>query len=142
MRQSDAKMHPRTVTYHRNTLNVIWRNAGRPSPWAAIPRYTGTGFHSLRHTFATICAKAGIPQGSVAAWLGHTPAVDEIYQHFGSKDTARIVGALPSGVFAGTLALPAKAPPPDELRKDIRKRLKKATPAQLQKIADVFSATA
>ena len=63
----------------------------------------------------------------MAAWLGHTPAVDEIYQHFGSKDTARIVGALPSGVFAGALALPEPADTIVKLRDQIAAELPKAT---------------
>lgn len=270
----DGKLHPRTVTYHRNTLNVIWRNAGRPSPWAAIPRYTAAvesrrhleddelrkvcstapgelrrlfaiglytglrlgdavelrwkdiragwlrretakrgvyvsfpvqkdlaavladvpvnhrgpyvcpelqavytrdpaalskrvaahleacgvtgrtqrydgsedpepveapegeipaeatpappkaraiarvGFHSLRHSFATICARAGVPLGAVAAWLGHTPAVDRIYQHYGPSDAAKVAAALPSGMFTDQApALPvATGKPLEDLR--------------------------
>ena len=71
------------------------------------------GFHALRHTFITLCAKAGVPQGAIADWAGHSPDVDRLYQHWSGKDTdARILDALPNVTGNGTAkALPAAAEP-------------------------------
>lgn len=53
------------------------------------------GFHCLRTTFVSLCARAGVPTGAIAEWCGHSPEVDRIYQRWGSKETdARILGAL------------------------------------------------
>ncbi len=71
------------------------------------------GFHALRHTFITLCAKAGVPQGAIADWAGHSPDVDRLYQHWSGKDTdARILDALPNVTGNSTArALPAAAEP-------------------------------
>lgn len=47
------------------------------------------GFHSLRHTFVSECAKAGVPLTTVQALVGHgSPAVTRLYTHI-DIDTAR-----------------------------------------------------
>jgi integrase len=39
-------------------------------------------FHSLRHTFVTMCAAAGVPLAKVGDWAGHSDAkITEIYRH-------------------------------------------------------------
>jgi integrase len=53
------------------------------------------GFHSLRTTFVSLCARSGVPTGAISEWCGHSPEVDRIYQRWASKETdARILGAL------------------------------------------------
>jgi integrase len=57
------------------------------------------GFHSLRHTFITECARAGVPIGQIRQWVGHaSPKITEIYEHWSadaSQDRA-LTRALPS----------------------------------------------
>jgi integrase len=74
-------------------------------------RVSRLGAHAFRHSFATICARNGVPEGAVQAWLGHwSAAVTRIYQHWGSRETdARILAALPAAPFSAP-ALPPAAP--------------------------------
>jgi integrase len=54
------------------------------------------GFHSLRHTFVSLCAAGGVPQSVVQSLVGHgSPAMTAHYTHIG-VDTARTaIAALP-----------------------------------------------
>ena len=76
-----------------------------------ISRY---GAHSFRHTFITLCARAGVPQGLVRQWVGHASEdVTRIYEHWSpSQEKQRILDALPS-VMSGAPALPAPRPAVD-----------------------------
>jgi integrase len=67
------------------------------------------GFHSLRYTFVSSCARKGIPIGAISRWCGHSTEVDKIYQNFEDEGTdARIIDAL-SGMSTGTsLASPQR----------------------------------
>ena len=65
------------------------------------------GFHSLRYTFVSSCARRGIPVGAISRWCGHSPEVDKIYQNFDDEAIdARIIDALSC---MATAALPAPA---------------------------------
>jgi len=68
-------------------------------------------FHSLRHTFATICADYGVPLERVQEWLGHsTVQVTRIYQQRRkARDGGKVLGAL-TEAFAGE-ELPAFVEP-------------------------------
>lgn len=53
------------------------------------------GFHSLRTSFVSVCARAGVPTELISQWAGHSPQVNAIYQKFGNAERdARILGAL------------------------------------------------
>lgn len=55
------------------------------------------GFHALRVTFITTCAKAGVPIGAIATWCGHSPEVNRVYQDWkGNETDDRITGAISS----------------------------------------------
>ena len=45
------------------------------------------GFHCLRTTFVSLCARSGIPVGAIAAWCGHSPEVNRVYQRWAGKGT-------------------------------------------------------
>jgi integrase len=64
-------------------------------------RANRAGFHALRHAFASICARAGVPIGIVQDWLGHSsPTVTRIYQHYRpEEDYRRVMDALPTGLL-------------------------------------------
>jgi len=65
------------------------------------------GFHSLRHTFVSLCANAGVPLHIVQAIVGHTNAAMTAHYFHVSDDALRgAVAALPN-VFQSPAALPA-----------------------------------
>ena len=77
------------------------------------------GFHSLRHTYVSLCANAGVPLAVVQSIVGHTsPAMTRHYFHE-SDDALRgaaaalpdVVGAVAAGggKLSGVAALPAPA---------------------------------
>jgi integrase len=68
------------------------------------------GFHALRHTFASICARANIPLAVVQSWLGHSSEeITKIYSHVRpSEDYRRIVEIMPDNLGFGEL--PALSP--------------------------------
>lgn len=54
------------------------------------------GFHSLRHTFVSLCASEGVSQSVVQALVGHgSPAMTAHYTHIGIETAKRAVASLP-----------------------------------------------
>ncbi len=54
------------------------------------------GFHSLRHSFVSFCAKAGVPLPVVQAIVGHgNPAMTRHYVHIGEESVKQAIDALP-----------------------------------------------
>lgn len=69
------------------------------------------GYHSLRHTFVSLAAEAGIPLATVQAIVGHTsPAMTRHYLHLSEQAKQREMQAFPA-VFApvAVASLPAPA---------------------------------
>ena len=63
------------------------------------------GFHSLRHTFVSLSANAGVPLAHVQAIVGHSnPAMTRHYFHVSENALQNAVGALPN--VGGAVALP------------------------------------
>jgi len=55
------------------------------------------GFHSLRHTFVSICANAGVPLAVVQSIVGHgNPAMTRHYTHIGDASARKAIASLPS----------------------------------------------
>jgi integrase len=55
------------------------------------------GFHSLRHSFVSLCAKAGAPQHIVQRLVGHgSPAMTEHYTHLDDQQKREAIAHLPS----------------------------------------------
>jgi hypothetical protein len=70
------------------------------------------GFHSLRHTFVSLCRESGAPLAVVEAIVGHaSPAMTRHYTHIGEAAARASVAALPSvlGDATAPAALPAPA---------------------------------
>ena len=62
-------------------------------------RVTVYGFHSLRHSFASYCAEAGVPQATVISILGaDSEIVSKYYTHVGDAAQRQAVAAI-SGRF-------------------------------------------
>jgi len=70
------------------------------------------GFHSLRHTFVSLCRESGAPLAVVEAIVGHSsPAMTRHYTHVGELAAATAVNALPTVIGDS----PAPALPPAKL---------------------------
>jgi integrase len=55
------------------------------------------GFHSLRHSFVSLCAGAGVPLAAVQSIVGHSsPAMTRHYTHIGIEAARDAVAALPA----------------------------------------------
>jgi len=55
------------------------------------------GYHSLRHTFVSLCASSGVPQSVVQSLVGHgSPAMTQHYTHIGTATTQNAIASLPS----------------------------------------------
>ena len=68
------------------------------------------GFHSLRHTFVSMCREANAPLSVVEAIVGHSnPAMTRHYTHIGEAAAQSAIGCLPSitGKIKSLTALPA-----------------------------------
>lgn len=58
------------------------------------------GFHSLRHSFVSLCAAGGIPQHVIQGLVGHgSPAMTDIYTHVDEAQTVKAVASLPSSII-------------------------------------------
>ena len=70
------------------------------------------GFHSLRHTFVSLCRAADAPLSVVESIVGHSsPAMTRHYTHTGEAAALAAVSALPSFTGEPVKALPAAEPP-------------------------------
>jgi integrase len=55
------------------------------------------GFHSLRHSFVSFCAKYGVPLSLVQEIVGHkNPAMTKHYTHFDNQTRQKAINSLPS----------------------------------------------
>ena len=62
-------------------------------------KVTVYGFHSLRHSFASFCAEAGVPQATVVSILGaDSEIVSKYYTHVGNEAQQQAIAAV-SGDF-------------------------------------------
>ncbi|MDP8218846.1 MAG: tyrosine-type recombinase/integrase [Candidatus Theseobacter exili] len=58
------------------------------------------GFHSLRHSFVSLCAANNVPQVAIMDLVGHgSPAMTEIYMHIGNEAKGKAIAALPDYEF-------------------------------------------
>ena len=63
----------------------------------SVQRRCLVGFHSLRHSFVTLCAEHNVPLAVVQELCGHgSPAIQRAYLHIGEAATRAGIAALPS----------------------------------------------
>ena len=61
---------------------------------------TRVGFHSLRHSFVSLCAANRVPQVAVMELVGHgSPAMTALYSHAGDEQKVRAIAVLPEISF-------------------------------------------
>ena len=67
------------------------------------------GFHSLRHSFVSLCGNSGVPLALVQSIVGHvSSSMTERYFHTNAEALRNAVGALPA-IGAESVALPAQS---------------------------------
>ena len=58
------------------------------------------GFHSLRHSFASFCAEAGVPKAVLLSILGtESEIADKYYTHVGNEAQEKAIAAISGTVF-------------------------------------------
>jgi len=68
-------------------------------PSVAVPgrkkKMTVYGFHSLRHSFASFCAEAGVPKATLLSILGtDSDIADKYYTHVGDESQRKAIEAI------------------------------------------------
>lgn len=83
------------------------------------------GFHSLRHSFVTMCAKAGTPQPIVQNLVGHSsPAMTAHYTHLDADDTRRAIAGVGT-----TIQLPEEEKMEESINEILNSALARIQPA-------------
>jgi len=58
------------------------------------------GFHSLRHSYVSLCAANRVPQVAIQELVGHgSPAMTALYSHAGDEQKEQAIAALPDMSF-------------------------------------------
>ncbi|MEU6460364.1 hypothetical protein [Streptomyces sp. NPDC046976] len=105
---TDCKRGSVSALFWTPRQNLICRNYFNDDIWKPTLRKLGIKdeegnlptFHDLRHTFISTCLQGGIPEHTVAAWVGDS--VEELrrtYSHL-LKDHANTHGAIAAGLTA------------------------------------------
>jgi len=117
-----AHDYERSRTYVTNRVQELFKACKiktlrvRKGPGAR--KIIEAGFHSLRHAFVSMCAESNVPLSVVQGLIGHTTAgMTEKYFHLSAGAATAAIASLPAftGKIVKRLALPAPAPPADEL---------------------------
>jgi len=104
-----------TATFQKVYIEPVFRACGietQTTVEGRKRRACEVGYHSLRHSFVSLCANAGTPLAIVQAIVGHSnPAMTMHYYHEDAKAITNAVTLLPD--VMGTKSLPE---PPDAPR--------------------------
>lgn len=97
-RNCGIRTHKPGTGYVRNADGSIKRTGGNSNKKVHTGKraVVEVGFHSLRHSFVSICARQGVPLHVVQALCGHGPQIQKIYLHASTSDISRAIAALPS----------------------------------------------
>ena len=73
-------------------------------PSVSVPgrkkKMTVYGFHSLRHSFASFCAEAGVPKAVLLSILGtESEIADKYYTHVGNEALEKAIAAISGTTF-------------------------------------------
>ena len=104
-----GKVVQKLIEYSTGLKPTAEHEEGRARAAAAF------GFHSLRHSFVSFAANAGIPQAVIAEIVGHgSPVMTRAYSHADQKAKQNAISAMPTiGAAANEKTL---APTSDALR--------------------------
>ncbi|GAB4708673.1 tyrosine-type recombinase/integrase [Mycobacterium avium] len=84
----------RHMTFYKAVYRPAVRRANRLTPTANLS--PELKFHSLRHTYASLCVAAGIPPLEIARFMGHSKVTTTltVYAHLFEDDHADAMAAL------------------------------------------------
>lgn len=95
-----AEIHARDSGALSRRIQRVFRRAGietHSRGGAGGRAQVDVGFHSLRHTYVSMCANAGVPLAVVQSIVGHTsPAMTAHYYHADAAALRRAAEALPA----------------------------------------------
>ena len=84
--QNNRQNLSKRIQAHFRACGIETRNAG----------HTVVGFHSLRHTFVSMCRAADVPLAVVESIVGHSsPAMTRHYTHVGASAAVDAIRTLP-----------------------------------------------
>ena len=110
-----AASGPNGMGWIHHRINKIFKNAGIVMSVTVEGRkhkVPEASFHSLRHTFVSMSANAGVPLHIVQAIVGHeSTAMTRHYYHENAAALAQAVEAIPSISETGDVSEGAVAPP-------------------------------
>ena len=121
-KKSDADYVCPNVAVRYNKTNAVGKNVGNNlvnidmlrvikwiglEPSVTVPgrdkKVTVYGFHSLRHSFASYCAAAGVPQATVVSILGaDSEVITRYYTHVGDDAQRQAIAAVSGGYLPGS----------------------------------------
>lgn len=108
-----ALMEANGISVHKpgtGFKTVIYKNGNEKQVHSGIRACVEVGFHSLRHTFVSMCREANAPLSVVESLVGHSnPTMTRLYSHTSELAAMSAVNLLPSvmGNITTPLALPA-----------------------------------
>ena len=118
------------ISVHRPGTGKIEDPAGGKPVETGKRAVVEVGFHSLRHSFVSLCREANAPLSVVEAIVGHsTPAMTRHYTHTSEAAASKAVAALPdiTGLAAEKPSQP-ETPVGSDLKSKIRELAEKLTP--------------
>jgi len=75
----------------------VWKSGTGPDSEGAKRAVIEVGFHSLRHSFVSLCRESNAPLAVVESIVGHaSPAMTRHYTHVGQLAASNAVAALPA----------------------------------------------
>ena len=121
-KKSDADYVCPNVAVRYNKTNAVGKNVGNNlvnidmlrvikwiglEPSVTVPgrdkKVTVYGFHSLRHSFASYCAAAGVAQATVVSILGaDSEVITRYYTHVGDDAQRQAIAAVSGGYLPGS----------------------------------------
>jgi len=98
---ADAKTHTKSTSAITRRIQKHFEDCGIQTTEEATGHrkraVVRVGFHSLRHSFVSICADNKVPQHVIQALVGHgSPAMTRLYAHAGDEQMVKAIAALPA----------------------------------------------
>jgi hypothetical protein len=89
----------------------VWKSGTGPDSKDAKRAVIEVGFHSLRHSFVSLCRESNAPLSVVESIVGHaSPAMTRHYTHVGQLAASNAIAALP-GVMGEAAPVEIKRTP-------------------------------
>jgi hypothetical protein len=90
----------------------VWKPGTGPESKDSKRAVIEVGFHSLRHTFVSLCRESNAPLSVVESIVGHSnPSMTRHYTHVGELAASRAIAALPGIMAEEAKAEPTKSTP-------------------------------